>query len=490
MRKLLPVLCLLLMLGTITIGVNPHTTTASASESEVFRLVSQLGGSFTVHTAFEHWIFAGIGARLAIFDISTPASPRQVALSDLLDDLISGIDFANDYVYVITQRGTLYVFDVASRSNPRLLSTVRVIPPAPGEVFASTFARSIKVSGNLVVILCTQVSGEVVWDSVEILDVSIEAHPVWKASLDAPLTGLDSFHAFDIQGQVMYLAGPSGIEIYSIASLPDIIRLGSLSSFSGSVTSLESAGDRAFAITGGPRWFALCVLDVLNPSHPRLVQTFSIYSLRAPSLAISGGRLYVNTSQGGSGTLYIYDISTSFAYLLHTVTGTFFSENLLVQEGIAKVLLPTSLELYDLSNPAFSVPRLGVYRLQTGFESVRNLVEADGRLYLDRAALDLRDPLHPVRLGACSASGEPRATYGRYLYFLDQHRLSICDYSVPTNPVLLSTYEFPESAFDVAADATGAYISYSFSEGGLHHYGLLVLDISSPTNPRLVTKYD
>ena len=62
--------------------------------------VAQIGGSIDAVAVMGNRIYAGMGPRLVVFDVSNPASPRLLGRSPILPGLVSGIAVENSVAYV------------------------------------------------------------------------------------------------------------------------------------------------------------------------------------------------------------------------------------------------------------------------------------------------------------------------------------------------------------------------------------------------------
>ncbi len=126
---------------------------------------------------------------------------------------------------------------------------------------------------------------------------------------------------------------------------------------------------------------------------------------------------------------------------------------------------------------------------QIDLPNVNEITVVGDRAYLTNGSLhifDVSDPARPVAFGSLRHSAFQNGVnvIGDFAYAAFGEALAIADVSDPEKPILVGEYRSSEFSFTDAAVVDGiAYLSAN------HLPGLEVVDISSPTDPRLLWRY-
>ena len=96
----------------------PRGLSAASSGASNLLLVGQFGGATAAVDAVGDLVYAGIGPRLAIFDLSRPASPVLLGQTAPLPRVLESVDVQGDYAYVAAGSAGLRVIDVADPLAP------------------------------------------------------------------------------------------------------------------------------------------------------------------------------------------------------------------------------------------------------------------------------------------------------------------------------------------------------------------------------------
>jgi hypothetical protein len=230
----------------------------------------------------------------------------------------------------------------------------------------------------------------------------------------------------------------------------------------------------------------LLILDVSNPSNSQLVGKLLLpYS--AQDVCVSGNYAYVADGDAG---LRVIDVSNpsnprevGYFDTPGYALGVYVSGNYAyVADGVA------GLRVIDVSNPTnprevgyFDTPgyALGVY------VSGNYAYVADGVAGL--RVIDVSNPSNPREVGYFDTPGDAQGVYvsGNYAYVADKWAgLRVIDVSNPTNPREVGYFDTPSEARDVYVSGNYAYVA----DG--ENTGLRVIDVSNPTNPREVGYFD
>ena len=296
-----------------------------------------------------------------------PADFKKVDLSGMA----RAVSLRDGYAYVASGLGGLQIIDLSLFDVPQ--DFVRLKP--------SVRSRSVFKEGDL--LFHADVS------SVQLLKRSGPGHVQIVATLQAK-------NVYDLEknGDFLYLANRNGISIYEVSDPNRPVRLGEVT-LPGSSNEIVVVGSRLFV--SSPK--GLYVLDLADPTHPRLIETFPMTYPRA--MATNGTHLYVGTRYNG---VQIFD-------------------------------------LHDGQSPSL----VGSYTLQwplAHFERILAIEERSGLLYLATGEnglqiVDVKNPAQPELLGSVAIPGYSRGVQleGDRAYVLDaRNGVSLVDISSPEEP--------------------------------------------------------
>ncbi len=81
-------------------------------------LVGQIGGTTEAVAVQGNYAYIGLGPRLVILDVSTPASPSLAGQTGILPAVVRGLAVAGNYAYVAADDQGLRIIDVADPAHP------------------------------------------------------------------------------------------------------------------------------------------------------------------------------------------------------------------------------------------------------------------------------------------------------------------------------------------------------------------------------------
>jgi hypothetical protein len=204
------------------------------------------------------------------------------------------------------------------------------------------------------------------------------------------------------------------------------------------------SGSYAYVICNFPSGMAfdccVCVVNISNPSYPRIFSHDRCYS--ALDICASGSYIYVASDHASSELLILY---LSIQHL---------------QE----------VGCYDTPAGIADVHVSGSYAYATS-SGLR--------------VLDVSTPSNPQEVGYCEA-GYALDVYvsGSYAYVADDDcGLRIIDVSTPSNPQEIGCYDTPNRA-------QGVYVAGFYAYVATRDSGLRVIDVSTPSNPQEVGHCD
>ena len=287
----------------------------------------------------------------------------------------------------------------------------------------------------------------------------------------------------------------------------------------GKTAALAKYGPYVYLAAGGS---GVTIVEVTSPIAPRLVASLPLRG-NASDIVIVPPYAYVGTAQG---RLYILDLTTPLQpRMLSQVEAGAHVVDIAVVDGMAYLAcLKQGVIIVDVHNPQH--PRL-LQRWPTG-EAATGIAVHEQHAYVAAGGLevlDMRRPEAPALVARRRVSGAfgvavlppyvllPSGTDGIQVVPLDgstavsqtrtmhyatrlaltAHQalvadtrggLRILDMAQPDQPRLLATLEDTGTIVDVVVDGTFAYLA-----DDSHGSGVVVVDISLPTAPRVVGQY-
>jgi hypothetical protein len=419
-------------------GVRSSDPDSSAWQPRNMTLVGQIGGpAYAVAVQANH-AYLGIGPRLWVLNVSDPAHPAVVGVSEEMPDYVSDVVVSGNRAYVVWSgyvgpfNSGLWILDISDPTQPRTMGRYSM----PG-----WWVDRIHLTGDYVYVAARYRGG------LRILDVSDPTVPQEVGSYQPPGAVVD----VHVAGRYAYLAwresddpdpGGTGVRVVDVAdpgtpaevafyAMPDI------------VYRLYVAENLLYVIDGG----GLRIVDISDPAELHLLGSYPVH--------VWGGDVQV---------------VGHYAYLASA-----------------------ALHIIDVADPAAPM-RVGVYQESGG----RAMAIADGYVYLAQASaglsvVDVSDPQRPVLAGSYQAPNNPNDVdvVGHYAYVTDAttsarigRRLRIIDISNPAVPAEVSSYRLPGGIYHLSVSGHHAYIATGFD------YGVHILDVSDPTALREVGLYD
>jgi hypothetical protein len=240
----------------------------------------------------------------------------------------------------------------------------------------------------------------------------------------------------------------------------------------------------------------LAILDISNPAQPTrtgYVTLSYIYAL--DNIEKSGSYVFASTSY----KLFVIDVANVTHPMLvgvYTVPDTDEAFNLALSGDYVYLGCWNSLRVIDISDP--ENPQLAsIYENLIGFHDVAVIdhyaylaLDAQGHGDSGLAILDVSNPISPtlVSLSAPQFPASRLSISGNYAYVTEGYPgggLHIFDISDPHQPVQTGIYEGPAEEFTYSV-AIKDQVAYLISNDN----GLLIINVSDPTNPALISTYD
>lgn len=436
--------------------------------------IGHLGGQAHTVSIVNHFAFVGFDSEFAVIDVSRPEQPTRIAYL-LLPGAIEKIVTEDSFAYVgwtdvrqnggCQDRSRLQVIDISDAAAPRTLgayeSTGRINDVAVQNGYAYVTYESCADPA---------IAG------MQIVDISDPNHPVGLGTYShwARRVAVDGHYAY-------IAAGNSGLRIVDISSPTQPVEVGVYQE-----TGLHhtfNAGDVAvaghFAYVTNGYYNLLHVIDVLDPTRPKLEKTVGALSSWPGRITLAGHHAYI-----ASGDVYQFDIASPMTPILDITYPTpGQAAEVAVAGGYLYIADQSSgLRIYEFST-SLPVSEVGVYAPPAEVRQVA--IDGDHAYVSDASRLwviDITDPIMPASQGSLNLSPvDGLVAEGGYIYVAN-NGLSIVDATEPLSPTLITHMGLAGGASSVAITGTYAYVlSYNF--------GLWIVDVSDPAYPRLVGSF-
>jgi hypothetical protein len=382
---------------------------------------------------------------LEVIDISTPSNPQPVAkwVASVYRLAVEG-----HRAYLTGGDGlTLTVLDISN-------------PTAPVWVGAYTTSQSISgvaVQGNTAYV--TGLSA-----GLAVIDLSNPAHPQRLGEAGNRTSGSGN-HVL-LSGSFAYVTdGRHGLQVIDVSDSSNPRQVGGYNIF-GYVVDVAFSGDHAFVADG---WTGLKLIDLSTRSVPQLAGQCAMSAANetfVSAVAVAGGFAYVGGSveestlpNGSYNALWVVDVSVPTEPRVVAERTT---------DGDARRIAVSGDHIFVLGFRWDSVAELYVTVLEI---------------------FSISDPANPRWIAAYESStggGRGLALSGRYAYVATGDGLQVLDVSEPTIPRWVGGYEVDVG---IAFAVSGNYAVLGRVDrwdGTQRLGGFLVLDISDPTQPRLI----
>jgi hypothetical protein len=411
-------------------------------------------------------------AGLQIVSIANPSAPVLVG-GVTLPGYSTDVSVSGHYAYVANYRWEpdtgVQVVDISNPASPELLTTL----PTPG------YAHTVDVDGGYLYV------GNTDPGSLSIYSLEDPASPLFVENLTLSTETVEGLNVHDAYAYVG--CEDSGLIVVGISdpTSPSIVAI-----LDTPGRSRQSTADGSLVyLADGPGGFQ--VIDVSSPASPRIIG--SVTTNDEPyGVALAGNYAYVS----GGAELGIIDVSNpnSPSAIGHSDTPGAVMK-MVVVDGFAYITeLRFGLRIFDISNPLTptavgSLPIAGAtYGIAvSGLYACVPYGSSDN--WGGIAVINVSNPTAPVLLGSLSLNhpAVSIAISGAYAYVFGmtanftRGRLDVVSILNPTHPVLRGSVDLPEACegCDLAVAGSYAYVA--------DWAGLVIIDISIPTAPTIVT---
>ncbi len=427
-------------------GYGPGYARPMASGPVIVEFVGHLGNTNDGVFVVGDTAYVTLGMELAVLDISDPANPRRVGYT-MLPGYGRYVHVSGRYAYVGSEYNYFWIVDILDPAAPTVVGSYSAYSWAAWGVYAAD-GYAYVVGENL----------------LTILDVSDPTSPTLAGSCAMGNYNWD----IDVAGDYAYVAGDTGLHVVDVSDPTAPVEVGSLAAYSRGI---DVAGNYVyltdFEITVKSQ---LLVVDVSDPTQPQQV----------------GVAENLFGALGPWGSLADVYVAGNYAY----VSGTLMTTGGETVGGI---------QIVDVSTPPN--PQLRETYLQREID-YPSQVHSGGSSYVLLAGgdaglrvVEVSNPDDPAEAGVflvAKHSGDIGLA-GSYAY-LSYWGLDVANVADPSNPVPVSRYEpdygiltAPHRLLQTIAPDSMA-ISYPYVYLGVYSY-LLTIDISDPTQPNEVSRY-
>ncbi len=438
-------------------------------------LLGQIGGASKALAMRGQHVYLGIGLRLAAIDVSNPSTPHAVGYSEPLPGVVNTVVLAGDHAFTLTEGYGLSVLNISDPAQLQLVASLRLAQPGYGLAVSNSYAYVANGGAGLVILdvstpeaprqvgalqthseaIAVTVASHFVYvaegnrsdlsGALEVIDVAHPTAPELIGSLLVPFA-----RAVSVAGDYAFVA-TYGLRIVEVSD-PSHLRL--IGSYEWDTAFNDVAVTASYVLISGNRYcdvVAVCprivsVLDVSDPTQPRLLDTLSL----PPDLAgagrvmtIQSGRVYIANEVG----LQVWEGPP------WKTIGEYRTVSRLVDVALANGVAygvdgERALHIFDVSDP--TTPEVvSTFPDLIGSPNQVHWVDDYAILGLwdvGFAIVDVRQPNQPRLMAQIEARGSPLvAVNGRDIYVLHGRvggsQLSIYSIEDPESPRRLSSLQ-------------------------------------------------
>jgi hypothetical protein len=407
---------------------------STALDSQNIQLLGHVGGQIRAVALQGQYAYVGIGPRLVILDVTTPATMTQVGQTSVLPDIVLGVAVSGTLAYVADGAGGLRIINVSNPAAPVEVGFYVTRRPAQGVAVSDGYAYTIWGSCENRYGMC--------FGEMQVLDISNPATISQVGTFELNAT----FKDIVVARGYAYLAGNQGLWVVNVAAPTAPAQVGFYAA--PSATDVSLVNNYAYVATAS----GLRIINVSNQANPVQVGAFLT---EGPALGV--------------------DVAGHYAYVLHQGmwNGNQYVGGRLRIVNVSNPSAPVAAGSYDLPEYAFDARDDIKGVLAAG--SIVYHVAADN-MSLD--ALNVLQPATPVEIGSYQVreAGHAVVIQGNYAYIAaDTRGLQVVDVSIPAAPRWIGSIDTPGNAKDVAVVGNTAYVA---DESG----GLRVINVSNPVS--------
>lgn len=500
------------VVGLLLSGFTPSQVLAAA---ESWKLISQIGGSTQAVFMVADTVYAGIGLRLSVIDISAPTSPVQIGSTAPFGDFVQDVFVDGNYAYVAAGDAGLGIVDIHNPHDPLITAVLDTRGYAEGLAVADNIVYMADGSYGLRVINASDPSNPVEMASAfpfyDVLEVTLAGNMAYLAAggagvlvvniqdpshpVEVTRVETDGFaYGVSVSGSYAYIADAwHGVQIVDITNPSAPLLKGSFQT-TGWALSVASNGTLLYTGIGAD---GLQILNVADPNAPTMVKKISAENSFVRKVAFAGSQVVLADTLQGVRVINVADpvnanqvgvfcelpearyvaVANGFAFVAAGSAGALYSVD------VSDPLHPFQVGKFQGAGYAPSVGINGNFAFLGTFMDSPNylwVLNASNPASLTQAAVVPLTSLDP-------AWGAPRelAIQGTYLYVADEYGLRIYDISSPADISFTGKIDLHSSGDETVGVAVSG--SYAYVAGG--STGIRVVNINDPTNPTLSSTF-
>ncbi len=277
----------------------------------------------------------------------------------------------------------------------------------------------------------------------------------------------------------------TGMQILDISDPENPELLGMCENLSGPARKIAIQGEGAYIAAGAYGEGGIYVVDISEPDNP-FIRGYHPVDDFTSTIAVRNNFVFVNDGL----TLKVFDVmNLDDIRNIHTIRSVYPFDMVIVDTTLYMADFFAGLRIYNISNPR-NVSQIGDWGNRMDFSSTI-AVQEDRAFITERAhylyVLDISDPTDPVSIDTCLVyGGRDIAVKDSFAYVANNGGLKIVSVLTDSGAYLAAEYD---TGWDrgygsgIALADDYAYFTASIA-------GLIVLDISNPTDPREIGDYN
>ncbi|MCB9006715.1 MAG: hypothetical protein H6656_05000 [Ardenticatenaceae bacterium] len=392
------------------------------------------------------------------------------------------------YLFYLGQTNHFTIYDLTDPTNPQ------VVPQ--NDPVSLNFTT--EMTGNNNILASSYTFGEFGYcnSQITIIDISEPEAPQKTAEFD-PQNCISQIVG---SGELLYVAGISGLQIYSTRDPANLELLGHFTAPPGiqTIDDILPGQDSSYVLTSEGRGSIIASLD-LNQPNPALLGKSDPYNGNQLLELLGTDQTVVVPAWNSS--VVIYDASSPAnltqlyappeeAETLGSLHGTALVGSVLYMPMQNQYSFTGNLGVFNLQDPT-NPQRVGL--VQTGLSTVEALVASDGFLYLlggyeprTVVIIDIRQPLEPQKVSSITlpAAATRLAVAGQAVYAMcdgyNCHSMMVIDVADAERPYLINQWQLP--FIDVVDSVTVGQRLYIISRDNT----VRALDVSKPDQPKVI----
>lgn len=413
---------------------------------------------------------------LQIIDVSNPSTPTIIGALNTYG-WAEGVALSPDEktAYIASGNGGLYIIDITTPTTPQLIKGF--YRTSKGWAYGIT----ISADGNTAFLS----SG---YTGLDIIDITTPTNPALISTISST-----AYNAtLSVDGNILYIADHEYLKVINISTLASPQQISTYDiQGKGEDVIVSTSTNLAYFVSGKRRYSSsrfskLTIIDTARNFSQDLLGSYTLYNPHSLTLSSNENTAYIPFENG----LTSVDISTpsspSFITTFPSLSAGYSANDIALSsdESIAYVATANKgLQLYDISS-ASTPTLLGSYIAEVRTGSRVETADYDEVYYPDlyTATCDMQQVIlskdGTTAYVACGARSVD-------IWLTDRvSALFILDVSIPTSPQLIGKYEIDDNGFgqalSVSQDEKTVYL-------GSHSSGIKVIDITNPSNPKLVS---